>query len=441
MRNYKDLWHTQAEAPNISTIKREILAVTDWEDAYWLGSFLYEKAAGEADKLIMDAYEKAFQLGLNINTNREYYLNAAQKIAKIYFQFQKYDEASNMLMILDANVAKLPDWVHLYFASVQIQTENILNWAENIDFLFKHIDVIDESNVDSVRRRKFLYLEFLNRLSELSKSENLSTIAKDAIIKKAEELDLADSEECLNFKLALGIIKEIPAEKQAQPKESADIDYEEKLGELNNRLIECQNVIDSLKRELTKQKELNEVQKQQNSILLDNAESQRKAFVKEIEELTHSNNAPIAAADASTGSSPSSNLDVFAVDNFLQRGQKILIIGGSETKESNLRGKLKSMGFTFAKDQLDFQLDYDDVKEYVSRIKPWSRKYAGIIVGPCPHKAKDIGGYSSFISKIKSEQGYPHVEEGRDKAGNLKISNSSIGDAMLRMSVHLQSIG
>lgn len=133
-------------------------------------------------------------------------------------------------------------------------------------------------------------------------------------------------------------------------------------------------------------------------------------------------------------------LDILNVSNFLPRKQKILIIGGSETKETHLRGKLKSLGFDFSKEQLEFELEYDNVKDYASRIKPWSGKYAGIIVGPCPHKAKDIDGYSSFIEQMKAEEGYPHVEEARDKSGTLKISNASIGDAMIKMSVYLQSI-
>ena len=133
-------------------------------------------------------------------------------------------------------------------------------------------------------------------------------------------------------------------------------------------------------------------------------------------------------------------LDILKVENFLARRQKILIIGGSETKENHLRGKLKNTGFNFAKDQLEFELDYANVKDYASRIKPWSGKYAGIIVGPCPHKAKDIDGYSSFIEKIKYEEGYPHVEEARDKSGALKISNASIVDTMMKMAVYLYSI-
>ena len=133
-------------------------------------------------------------------------------------------------------------------------------------------------------------------------------------------------------------------------------------------------------------------------------------------------------------------IDILTVDNFLPRRQKILIIGGSETKENHLRGKLKSMGFDFSKDQLEFELEYENVKDYASRIKPWSGKYAGIIIGPCPHKAKDIDGYSSFIEQLKSEEGYPHVEEARDKSGSLKISNASIGEAMMRMAVYLQAV-
>ena len=80
------------------------------------------------------------------------------------------------------------------------------------------------------------------------------------------------------------------------------------------------------------------------------------------------------------------------------------------------------------------------MKDYASRIRPWSGKYAGIIVGPCPHKEKDNDGYSSFIEQIKFEEGYPHVEEARDKSGTMKISNTSIGEAMMKMAVYLQSI-
>ncbi len=128
------------------------------------------------------------------------------------------------------------------------------------------------------------------------------------------------------------------------------------------------------------------------------------------------------------------------VESFLNRNQKILIIGGSEVKEEHLRGKLKGLGFNFKKDDLIFELDYDSIDYYSNRIKPYESKYAGIVIGPCPHKIKNTDGYSSFIQKLKNEAGYPHVEKATDKNGILKLSKESFGEAMVRMALHLSTI-
>lgn len=550
--------------PDVDIIKQDIETAEVWDDAYWIGSFMYEQALGEADKLSMDAYEKAFALGLNIRVNRECFLTASQRIARIYFQFRKYDEAINKLMILDANEDNLPDWVNLYYASAQIHTENILYWAEVPKLLFKRIDGINESDLESVSRRRFLYLEFLNRISELARTKDVSGVDKEAILAKAEDLGIADSRECLNFKAALGIIPAVPdwpdeSEIELETKDGSV--YEQMAVELNKRLIELQAIVDkqaltieqnkrvtedqlkqidvlqseksslennvahqkeklkiakeheytiearcqALERQLSgsettrKQLEENaaligelrtdvedlknaltvsqrhikrlqtEINQHQSTIselensLLQHQEENRKlhtviesqrtqieaaeAAIKEAEErASRSTKDEVSREDRELTDKPtatavqSSLLDILKVNNYLQRNKKILIIGGSETKESHLRGKLKSMGFVFEKDQLEFVLDYDDVKSYSSRIIQWDSKYAGIIVGPCPHKAKDTKGYSSFIEQMKTEEGYPHIEEARDKSGALKISNASIFDAMMKMAVYLQSI-
>lgn len=438
--------------------------------------------------------------------------------------------------------------------------------------LFKRIDKINESDADSVKRRKYLFLEFLNRISELSKTKDVSQVDKEAILAKAAELGVANSRECITFKVALGIIPALPdifddSRLEAQSRsdgKNASV-YEQMVTELNKRLAELQAIIDKqaltiaqdkknaeeqqkrisglcneirdnninisrqaeelkaakereyaalarcnslesqlsgneaakqqlqenaaiigelradvedLKTALTVTKENNgrlkvEIAHNQQTIeslkeeLLRNQEEtqglhatieSQKAQIEVAEAAVKSAELAVKAAEEraakvelaqetgnarerSSGSSAQPTLlDILTVDNYLPRRQKILIIGGSEAKENHLRGKLKNMGFTFSKDQLEFELDYTNVKDYTSRIIPWSSKYAGIIVGPCPHKAKDIDGYSSFIEQIKSEEGYPHVEEARDKSGNLKISNTSIGEAMMRMAVYLQSI-
>ena len=572
MRNYKVLLKQKAKMPNVKSIQQDIVAADNWDDAYWIGRYVYDQASGEADKLIMDAYEKAFGLGLNIRVNRDCFLTATQQIARIYFQFRKYDEAINKLMVLDSNVDDLPDWVNLYYASAQIHTENILYWAEVPEMLFRRIDGINEADPESVKRRRILYVEFLNRISELAKTKDVSEVDKDAILAKAGELGIADSRECLNFKVALGIIPalpELPDEPETQTgrvNETKGISvYEQMVAELNKRLGELQAIIDkqtliiaqdnakaqeqekqiaALKKEKrsadsqkARQAEELKISKEREYAMqarckalesqLSGSEAARKQLeddasaigelqadvedlktaltvsrrnnerlqaeivqhqmtinglkeelfrsqeeTQELHSTIESQKARIEVAEAAiksaeaavkaaeeraatvklaqesseasekqgTKSAQPTLLDILKVDNFLPRRQKILIIGGSETKENHLRGKLKSMGFNFSKEQLEFELEYDNVKDYASRIRPWSGKYAGIIVGPCPHKAKDIDGYSSFIEQIKSEKGYPHVEEARDKSGTLKISNTSIGEAMMRMAVYLQSI-
>ena len=570
MQNYKDLLKQKAKMPDGSIIQQDIEACENWDDAYWIGRYLFEQGSGESNKQVMDAYEKAFSLGLNIRVNRECFLTATQQIARIYFQFQKYDEAINKLMVLDSNVDNLPDWVNLYYASAQIHTENILYWAEVPEMLFRRIDGINESDPESVKRRKFLYLEFLNRISELAKTKNVSEIDKDAILAKATELGIGDTRECLKFKAALGIISALPkfpdeSETKLLSEEKSVSIYEQMVTELNKRLTELQAIIDKQRLYIEQDKKNSDIQQKQIATLktenksleerlgrqteelktakeheyamqaqckaLESQLSGSEAARKQLEEnasligelqadvedlrtallvsrknndrlqteiqqnretieglrtdLLHSQEesqelhaqiesqktqieiaeAAVKAAEeavkaaeekaatmeraqeteaapgrSATSSAQPTLLDILTVDNFLPRKQKILIIGGSETKENHLRGKLKSMGFNFAKDQLEFELEYDNVKAYAARIVPWSGKYAGIIVGPCPHKVKDTDGYSSFIEQMKSEEGYPHVEEARDKSGTLKISNASIGDAMMRMAVHLQSI-
>lgn len=548
MRDYKQMLRQNADVPELSLVEDDINNADIWQSAYWIGSFLFNQDSGEADRLILKAYEKSFRLGLNVRTDLDCFLKATQQLAIIYFQFRMYEEAINKLMVLTANADQVPDWVHLYYASALIHTENLLRLAEEPKIFFRRIDQIDESNPDSVNKRKFIFLEFLNRISELSETRDVSKTDTDCILDKADELGLENTDECHHFKAALGIADEditsaieIPAV------------YESMIADLNQKLFELQSIIDQQKQELNRSKQqtkndakeltnlkrdkqnlerraemtaqnlretkerealaqnrikalesqlsgneksrqqleenaaviselqsdvidlkatLSEVRKENMRLkelsAADNehlkklkreleqsqAEIQKlnstianqktqieaaQAAVKEAEEKASAESSDQISNRSDPGAQVSSRPS-FKADDFLQRRQKILIIGGSEAKADHLRGKLKSLGFDFSKDQLEFELEYDNVKDYASRIKQYSTKYAGIIVGPCPHKAKDIGGYSSFIEKMKSEKGYPHIEEARDKSGNLKISKTSISDAMKRMAVHLQSI-
>ncbi len=528
----------------------KIKTSSTWKEAFEIGESLFDGDSGELDKLILYAYGRAFELGLNIRSDEKKFLSATQKTAQILFQFGQYDEAINKLMILEANYKELPDWVNLYFASAEINTDNLLILAEKPELLFERIEKVAKHNSELRNRSTCIYFEFLNRLVLYKKSGKINKINKELIIDKLTELGINDSKEFRDFAVEYGLISKFSDETGSSIREDKSLDKDEflqirieklikEISELkalvkskdyiissnedvinrqsielefahrNNKLLERRinditNKLEeskekegllrqqcllyekqALEKEEIKQSELEsskivELEERINKLDLetDSLKKENRNYKSEIEEKNNlilsikedlytkdeeiqRLNAFIVGQvekialleeeinkqgfeegipDDESLEEVSRRREILHVDSFLPRRQSILIIGGSETKEKNLRGKLKSIGFDFSKDQLEFQLDYSDIKDYASRIKPWSGKYAGIIVGPCPHKAKDTDGYSSFIEYIKSEEGYPHVEEARDKAGNLKISVTSIADAMMKMAVHLQSI-
>ncbi len=434
MRDYGLMLSQKAEMIDPEEIARDIQEADNWVDAYHIGQFVCEQGSGEEDKLAMDAYEKAFSKGLTVHANRESFLFATQQSAKIYFRFKRYEEAKNKLILLVHNYNNLPDWVNLYYATAQIHTDDLFYIATNPDFFFRRMDDIDENNNDSVKRRKYLFLEFLNRLGEKLDGKEISKINEKAILEKAQELGVDDSRECLNFKIALGII---PA-----PTSSKALDFGVEACDVANmgkelEIESCKQLLTEVNRRLSKISEL--ITQNKNLIVAEeNTPNDCEDEIQKGNALLETINVQMKSVWKTTGASVTS--DIYDVKNYLERKQKILIIGGTEVKEKELRGKLKSMGFNFAKEQLEFELEYDNMKEYAAHILPWSSKYAGIIVGPCPHKVKDTAGYSSFIEKIKSEEGYPHVEEACDRPGHLKLTKNSVGNAMERMAIYLASI-
>lgn len=87
---------------------------------------------------------------------------------------------------------------------------------------------------------------------------------------------------------------------------------------------------------------------------------------------------------------------------------KIVVIGGSEVKEEVLLAVAKKLGLE--KERFMFCLDYDSCKTFNFRKLQWDPKYSLILVGPMPHSGTGKGEYSSMITAIENEQGYPPVE-------------------------------
>lgn len=127
-------------------------------------------------------------------------------------------------------------------------------------------------------------------------------------------------------------------------------------------------------------------------------------------------------------------LDLLNLTNLIQsdyyprhKNGKIVIIGSSQIKQKDIYGIIKE--YNISKNRIEFNLEYYDAKRYdFEKLK--NSTYSLILVGPMPHSANDKGDYSSIISKLENEPGYPPVIRIEDKSNNLKFSKTAFKDAL-----------
>lgn len=519
-------------------MQQRIDAAANWTEVYQIGCDIYDQAPGEGDALIMHAYERAMTLGLNVQSAQEEYLTATQRLARIYNRFRLYQKSLNMLLILEANQQNLPDWVPLYYAAAAIHTDTVRLWAESPEMLFRRVDGIDESDAASVDRRRYIYLEFMNRIRDELAAHSFP-VDIDAILAKAEQLELADSEECWRLRVALGLADESQVPTATENDASDETETQEETSpepenmaqrrvfrcdsadwtedDLNRAGVGQNSLQDFIKEQIATEFHAQRAEQQrmveQQRLLMEQMQTLSQSYLQEIASLheeigeiasrmdqseqalgefrayesaaaeraellelqlsemreageriaaqaeqaaaeatkaaasaswsaTESRRASQNAASITNDTSASTRrtfTEVYDVDTWLPRKQKILVIGASQVDAKHLLGKLKNMTFNITKDQIEFMLDYDAVTNYADRIKPYGGKYAGIIVGPTPHSAAGNDGYASFISRLTREPGYPPTVECKDRSGNLKISKDSIGEAMKKLAVKILS--
>lgn len=114
----------------------------------------------------------------------------------------------------------------------------------------------------------------------------------------------------------------------------------------------------------------------------------------------------------------------------LPEKRQIIVIGDSNITKNVLLGIAKSFGL--AERQIDFYLEYQRIKQEGVRKYRYNDRIAGILVGPCPHKAANVYDCNSLLEQLR-EEGFPPFEEIRTERGELKITRSSYRQALLRL--------
>lgn len=116
------------------------------------------------------------------------------------------------------------------------------------------------------------------------------------------------------------------------------------------------------------------------------------------------------------------------------RASKIIVFGRTEIKQNILDAIAKDLGIQ--PERIDY-ISYDDTTNYDIGNLEYSNKYSDILVGPVPHKAKNMGDYSSMIESIESNvECFPPLIRVTDETGTLRISKTSFKNALLRTQLY-----
>lgn len=121
------------------------------------------------------------------------------------------------------------------------------------------------------------------------------------------------------------------------------------------------------------------------------------------------------------------------------RSSKIIVFGRTEVKQNILDAIAKDLGIQ--PDRIDY-ISYDDTTNYDISNLEYSNKYSDILVGPVPHKAKNMGDYSSMIESIEANtECFPPLIRVTDETGTLRISKTSFKTALLRTQLYRELNG
>lgn len=106
--------------------------------------------------------------------------------------------------------------------------------------------------------------------------------------------------------------------------------------------------------------------------------------------------------------------------------KKILVLGEASISANDVIKTITSFGIL--KDRIELHLGYKPNGLNIDKIK-YCLDYSMVLVGPMPHSMEGKAEYSSIISRMEKEAGFPPVK--RLMAGNeLKITKTSIKDAI-----------
>ncbi len=117
---------------------------------------------------------------------------------------------------------------------------------------------------------------------------------------------------------------------------------------------------------------------------------------------------------------PSEKLDTY-------KAGKIVVVGGTEVKEKDLIGVVKSLKLD--KSRFEFCLEYDETKRFDYKKMQYQPGYRVILCGPIPHSCEGKGDSGSIIAEMEKSTAYPRVFR-LENNQELKITKTNFKKAL-----------
>lgn len=124
--------------------------------------------------------------------------------------------------------------------------------------------------------------------------------------------------------------------------------------------------------------------------------------------------------------------DLIRKDSFYDTDPKgkIVVIAGTQVKEKDLLGVVKSLGLD--KNRFEFCLEYEKTKMYNYKKLRYNPNYRVVMFGAVPHSSKGKNDSGSVISEMQTNEGYPRVLALSD--GNCaKLTKSNFKEGLQKL--------
>lgn len=441
------------------------------EDAYWLAKCIYEASSEEdTDDYVIDSILQALKTGINLSTDREKFLDAAQILSRLYIRRNDYIRAINYLMDLSDCMDPVPDWVNLYYVMAQILTDNIYRHAEDPVFLYRRLDSVSP---DSYVQRAKVYQIFLKRLHDIEASGTNRTLNidvfeglknkyignylddLDAVIMKEEteeELETTDAEKGVPEEEPEVADTEVEAECEITDIEKHETEKEREITDTKDEEVpkpdeayiqslvetrisateqEHKNEIEELRKQIAERDSLiaekdNAIAEKDSAIAeRDSVIAQRDTAISDLQQKVKDRESALVQIRTGIQERPAKE-ETQAEDEKklinLHRNEKILVIGALSAKPKEIIGISKLFGLK--EENLEIFSDYEKITNFGNRILPGT--YRAIIIGPSPHSVKGNEGENSLADRILSHpDDYPYAVRCEDESGRLRISKTS----------------